>query len=242
MRRPLLLHAPRTAGRSLRLALGLMEPEIHVPIDEQRRRHDFTHRCVIAFTRDPYDRAVSLWTFMWARGAARRLTPDHFRSWMHEGMPHPSGREPLLYARRRYSIRVTAPQVDFIGTEHDFLGRYEQLPTDHAKLCSLLNRSGRLPHANRSARPWRLDELYDPATRERVAEVYRADFELFGSPLSGPTAAPRGGAEHPLPSRQNPGPSGGHGDGYRATIEFLHRDRREKVRSASGGEGCGGGT
>ena len=61
----------------------------------------------------------------------------------------------------------------------DYIGRYETLAEDFAKVCERIGIASTLPHKNRSAhRDFR--EYYTPATRALVAEAYREDIEYFG--------------------------------------------------------------
>jgi hypothetical protein len=60
----------------------------------------------------------------------------------------------------------------------DFVGRYETLEQDFAKICDRLGIAVELPHVNGSVhRDYR--DYYDANTRQLVAEHFRADIELF---------------------------------------------------------------
>jgi len=75
----------------------------------------------------------------------------------------------------------------------DFVGYYEHLQEDFAKVCERLEIRADLPRVNTSVhRDYRL--YYTPATRDLVAKHFRRDIELFGYEFDGlpPTATARG--------------------------------------------------
>ena len=75
----------------------------------------------------------------------------------------------------------------------DFIGYYEHLQGDFAKVCERLEIRADLPRVNTSVhRDYRL--CYTPATRDLVAKHFRRDIELFGYKFDGLpiTAPPRG--------------------------------------------------
>jgi hypothetical protein len=66
----------------------------------------------------------------------------------------------------------------------DFLGHYETLAEDFAKVCAKLNIKAELPHANVSDhRDYRT--YYTAETREFVAKQFRRDIEMFGYDFDG---------------------------------------------------------
>jgi hypothetical protein len=66
----------------------------------------------------------------------------------------------------------------------DFIGCYERLGEDFAKVCARLKLHAELPHANISQhRDYRT--YYTPETRELVAKKFKRDIELFGYNFDG---------------------------------------------------------
>lgn len=169
------VHVPRTGGTSVRAALGIHEPETHLTAEECRRRRAEVR--LFAFVRNPWERAVSIYAFF-LRG--RRVTPVGFRRWVAEGMPHPSGHRPTLYAGEPYAIDVTAPQSAFLEGGVDWIGRHETLADDFRSLCEWLGIDRRaLPCENGSEHPAPAD-LYDDCTLNRIGDLYREDIEWLG--------------------------------------------------------------
>jgi len=66
----------------------------------------------------------------------------------------------------------------------DFIGHYETLAADFAKVCARLKIQAELPHANASEhRDYRT--YYTPETREFVAKQFQRDIEMFGYDFDG---------------------------------------------------------
>lgn len=62
----------------------------------------------------------------------------------------------------------------------DFAGRFEDLPAEYERLCSLIDIKGpELPHRNQN-RFEDYKDFYDQETREKVAEHWKRDIELLG--------------------------------------------------------------
>lgn len=75
------------------------------------------------------------------------------------------------------------PQSHYVSNpdELDFIGRFENLEKDWAKLCQLIHFNMPLRHSNRSKiRLESLDQYYTPQVCASVAKVYKKDFALFG--------------------------------------------------------------
>jgi hypothetical protein len=66
----------------------------------------------------------------------------------------------------------------------DFIGHYERLPEDFAKVCARLGMTVELPRYNASShRDYRT--YYTPATRDLVGNYFQRDIELFGYDFDG---------------------------------------------------------
>jgi sulfotransferase famil protein len=66
----------------------------------------------------------------------------------------------------------------------DFIGHYERLSEDFAKVCERLGRKVELPRANASShRDYRT--YYSDATRELVGSYFQRDIEMFGYDFDG---------------------------------------------------------
>jgi hypothetical protein len=214
--RCIFVHVPRTAGQSIeRFFLGLhgLDWENRAPLllrrnddptrGPQRLAHLFAAEYVacghlgetefdryfkFAFVRNPWDRLVSEYLY---RGG-RRL--GSFRSFVTAGA-QPA--DPHLDAWRHL-----APQVRYLydpagRLRVDFVGRFERLHDDFARVCARLGLpDASLPHANAAAGngrarwrrvpgraappPDKYTRHYDSRLRDLVAERYAEDVETFG--------------------------------------------------------------
>lgn len=149
------LHPPRTAGRSLRYAWGLGPPEYRghaPPADDDGWRY--------GFTRNPWDRVVSLWCLV--RDAA-----GPFRRWVQSGILGPTDHLPIVSPCARWLAGA------------DWVGRFERREEDIQELASILNRPLPTTHIGKSKREpyW---TYYDDETRLIVAERYAVDIEMWG--------------------------------------------------------------
>lgn len=169
----LFLHAPRTGGQSIRTALGLPLTDIHLPPHEHRRRMGAAYDEALRFTfvRNPWDRAVSLFAFM-HRHRPHHITPAGFKAWVFDGMISSP-----LYARTAYETPVVAPQALW-ASHATWVGRYEHLREDFARLCRVLDVDATLPHRNAAPRP--TAQWYDDATLNHVGELYHVDVVQWG--------------------------------------------------------------
>jgi hypothetical protein len=148
-----------------------------------------------AFVRNPWDRLVSRYAYL-LRNA------DHPRHGFVSGMKDFSEYVDWEISRGKmfqYTY-VTDARGELLV---DFIGYYERLPEDFAKVCARLGVRAELPRANTSShRDYR--SYYTPATRDVVAGYFQRDIELFGYTFDGlragnpaPSTRP-GGSATPL--------------------------------------------
>ena len=179
------VHVPKTAGTSITRTL-LTNPGVsripgrkHMPCRTLRENYPGV-RC-FGFVRNPWDRIVSLFSFIKDGGVKsydfgdRQLALKRgFKAWLLEGSfvaPERAGwggrpvqRQPQLFWLKGCS----------------FVGRYERLQKDFDQACRLIGvPSARLPRNNTSVHP-PYQELYDDETREAVAKWFAADIERWG--------------------------------------------------------------
>lgn len=150
------IHVPKTGGASLSKALDLS-------LNDHQKASSFPdHAFKFAFVRDPYERFRSAFTFMRDidRDPAYQISFESFV------MDRPI-RESGFFFR---------PMVHWIDAPLNFLGRFENLEEDVARLFDALGRPKvELPHIHKTA-----PEKWTDAMREKVANHYRVDFEAFG--------------------------------------------------------------
>jgi hypothetical protein len=129
-----------------------------------------------AFVRNPWERLVSRYTWL-------LRTEDHHR---HGFVKTLKGFEEYLGWEIR---RNKMFQRDYVtdaggGLIVDFIGYFERLDEDFARVCARIGVQAGLPHVNvTNHRDYRT--YYTPATRERVAQHFRRDIELFGYEFDG---------------------------------------------------------
>ncbi len=177
-------HVPRTGGSSIR-SLGWWDQWTgHFPSASEATGP--AKHFSFAFVRNPWDRFVSLYHYFATMTPRHRWYPANrpivagirrFRSFgefCHEfhAWPH----------RDNFHFR---PQWRWIAEEHgkllvDFVGRFERLDDDFARICRRLGLSKcRLPRRNSSPHgPY--PAYYEKETRRIVGTLYARDADIFG--------------------------------------------------------------
>lgn len=129
-----------------------------------------------AITRNPYHRAVSLYSYLRGRGQVDDSLGflDFLRSLKSEGIT-PIG----LYNVR--GLSQCNPQIRWVeGVRLDFLGRFEDLNADVEEILASLGLPLRpLPKKNRTHHG-EFRDYYCPEARCLVRDLYKEDFEAFG--------------------------------------------------------------
>ena len=117
------------------------------------------------FCRNPYDRAVSHWSY------TMRKHPDRLAP----------GTSFLEFTRLLPEKPDFRPQSWWVeGVEIDFLGRFERLEKDILRLADHLGvRVGAIPKSNSSYHP-PYPYCYCEESKQRVEDFYKPDFERFG--------------------------------------------------------------
>ena len=189
--RALFIHVPKSAGRSIVRGLFDVRSVEHAPADwyQQLDPEKFNSYFKFTFVRNPWDRAVSAYTYLQQGGSA---ASEEDRAWSAFGSEFSSFDDFASHwltpeNARRYALFT--PQVDFLKDrfgriDMDFIGRFENLAEDFAVVADKLGINASLPHIN-SSREQQYETYYSQASRERVAETYAEDIELlayrFGS-------------------------------------------------------------
>jgi hypothetical protein len=212
------IHIPKTAGTSLisvlelNGAMSLMDGESARSFFRNRGLTTFNHISLpslvkagilsreylqrawkFTFVRNPYDRAVSLYTYF-ISDQSRRMLPTTtfsiFCSYLEQGAYEPIG----LYNWN--GLSQLNPQVAWLRDDDgtlfcDFVGKFENLDSDFEQVSQTLRlrkNAKKLPRENRSSR-LPIQSYYSDREMEIVAKVYAKDFAQFGYD---PTRLPEG--------------------------------------------------
>lgn len=179
------IHLPKTAGTSVSRALGLSASR-HIPVENYRlaNRNKFANFFKFTFVRNPYDRLLSSYAFLMnggmndddARFAAAKVQPfGSFSEFVTRGL----ARDPEIRAWVHFR-----PQTEFVCDAAgqnlmDFIGRFECISEDYAKVAEQLGLSSELPVTNRSERgDYR--EAFNTASLDIVRQIYCRDLAAFG--------------------------------------------------------------
>lgn len=150
------LHPPRTGGTSIHKSWKIGPPEYRghaLPADGESFRY--------GFTRNPWDRVVSLYHIL----NPREETP--FRTWVIEGMRCPAYE----------GIPIVSPTITWLRGAH-FIGRFENRDHDCAYLAQMLGRSFPGEHRNKTDRR-QYQIYYDDTTRHIIEVLYHEDIIFF---------------------------------------------------------------
>lgn len=190
-RRVIFIHVPKAAGSSLKTEIYGAPGGGHRRIAEfaaydRARTRDF-FKC--AFVRNPWDRLLSAYAYLQqgagTSGRDNRFAREHLAQ-MADFQSFVRALETPAYAREvmRYDhFRTQCHWICMPGaTGHalDFLGRFETLEADLARLRETLDLpSQEMPKVRPSQHsPYR--EAYDDRNRDIVARLYAQDIALLG--------------------------------------------------------------
>lgn len=171
----------KTASTSIKRRLGFHDDpppdEYHMFLKDIIHKNPETRSYFkFAFVRNPYDRLYSTYINLkhdghsWATALKQKKT---FKSFV------------MDFEGSRYSDYIhLQPQVDYITRDNaigvDFLGRYENLASDFAKVEKKLNLSHvPLKKLRWSSTVWSDPKYYDEDMKKVVHRVYGEDFERF---------------------------------------------------------------
>ena len=180
------IHVPKTGGRSIGTSLFGELINSHFTADELKvifGKAAFKRYFKFAFVRNPWDRAVSAYTFYKTRKS------DNIKRWGEKHLADYPDFESFVKGYLNPETIYTSkkafwPQYVFICDEAlvsqvDFLGYFEHLERDFKRVQERLGVSANLLHINASPRT-DYREYYTSETRDIIADLYRKDIELFG--------------------------------------------------------------
>lgn len=172
------VHVPKTGGNSVAAALGGTSPDVPMHLPRKALPAD---RPAFGFLRNPWERMVSLYYFLWRspqkhlpRVEPAKIKAMGFKRWLLEGAnwmsnePQPDG---MVYTRQagRYGADVTYPGLDVVAQEVDlppqqrrpvmwyldgcdWIGRTETMQEDMDRIMDALDRKRvKVGHMNKTA-------------------------------------------------------------------------------------------
>jgi hypothetical protein len=127
-----------------------------------------------AFVRNPWDLVVSMYHFFRQTPAAVASDPDY--RFVVENLDF----ENFVYLYPTLTSDMSAMFTNANGeTLVDYVGRFENIEEDFAKICARIGIDAKLPHLNSSARTSYRD-YYTSASRAVVERHFARDIERFG--------------------------------------------------------------
>lgn len=177
-RKLLFIHIPKTGGTSLTSVLFPRQGETqHFPASDLPKEQ-WENYFTFAFVRNPYERILSSYTYHVKSGYrgvfARkfpRLKSMSFQEYLETFVVPMTS--PNFYSQVRY---VTHDQSE---KKIDFVGRFERLHEDYARLLERIGVSAELGHQLKSSHD-HYSRYFDPRTRAIVEDAYADDLETFG--------------------------------------------------------------
>jgi len=175
LRRRLTLLGPLNRVGGLYKAVQFSEHAVAREVQECLPPEVYASLFKFAFVRNPWDRLVS-------RQAHLLRSTDRRR---HSFVSRMENFEEFI----KWEIERGAFQSCYVTDEKgirivDFIGYYEMLNEDFAKVCAQLKIQAELPHANISQhKDYRT--YYTPKTRDLVAAEFKRDIEMFGYTFDG---------------------------------------------------------
>lgn len=190
----LFIHVPKSAGRSIVRGLFDVKSVEHAPADWYQRldRKKFQRYFKFTFVRNPWDRAVSAYTYLKNGGSAASEEDQHWARFVVSFDSFDDFVCQWMTADNIMRNALFTPQTLFLQDEYgrlamDFVGRFESLAEDFATIANRLDVEATLPHINQS-RQAPYEDFYSDKSRSIIAELYAGDIATFE--YSFPASAP----------------------------------------------------
>lgn len=182
----LFIHVPKSAGRSVVRGLFDVKSVEHAPAQwyQQLDPDRFQRYFKFTFVRNPWDRAVSAYTYLGKGGSAASEEDRHWAGFVSNFESFDDFICQWLTPDTAMRNALFTPQVIFLKDmfgriDMDFVGHFESLQQDFDTVAGKLGITGQLPHLNQS-RSASYQSFYSEQSRQRVGEVYAEDIEAFG--------------------------------------------------------------
>ncbi len=187
----LFIHIPKSAGRSIVRGLFDVKSVEHAPAEWYQRLDPdrFDRYFKFSFVRNPWDRAVSAYTYLQAGGSAASREDTQWCEFIKRFDSFDDFVKQWMSAENIMRNALFTPQCLFLNNifgqvEMDFIGRFESLSQDFNHVATTLQLDCQLPHLNKS-RELHYADFYTPESRDIIASLYQTDIELFDYRFSG---------------------------------------------------------
>ena len=133
------------------------------------------------FTRNPWDKMVSLYFFYRHGRVAKRIANGTQKSRQAIKDHKAACKQPIMqWIRNKIKHRKANRWAFDNPANYNFVGRFENLQEDFDVICDKIGISRQeLSHENKTKHKY-YSEYYDDETRQIVAEKYAKDIEYFG--------------------------------------------------------------
>lgn len=173
------IHINKTGGSSIEKALGI-SLDHSTALEKYRQLGDkaWQRKFVFTVVRNPWDKVVSHYHYrVKTNQTGLGSRPIPFPAWLQACYVE---RNPDYYDEPRMFM----PQKQWLVDEQgemlvEFIGRFEQLGEDFARVCSRLGLNAQLGHAKPSSRGSYRD-YYDADSEALVRDCFAEDIEAFG--------------------------------------------------------------
>lgn len=178
------IHIQKTAGKSIRHALGLKGGADHrsaKTLQQELDENIWNNSFKFAYVRNPWDRLVSAYFYRVQGGNGSmedrkraEIYPDTFQVFCEQIHRFQSlENESMFICQKDWITDGESNQII------DFVGRVENIQDDFNLICDSLNRAHiELPHINQSTHKSYRD-IYNETTRKLVASAYQKDIDYF---------------------------------------------------------------
>lgn len=186
------VHIPKTGGSSIEL---MFDPEKEVEHGGLSKVKHKTFGDLLkdyppigdyfkfTFVRNPWDLAVSLWSFLQQHNSVKAFTEDlTFEELLADGFSQKLKRIIDKHTSWDYALikLIEYGQMHWIDSRLDFIGRTENLQSDFNQVCDQIGvEHHTLPRSNATERK-HYSTYYCRRTKEMVEKRFRKDIEYFG--------------------------------------------------------------